>query len=528
MVEAIWPLSGRPSHCDASRGVSRGVLPLRTYIQETLRRSRTSYYTLQVALYYLIMIKSHVPKHDFTTEQAQDTASYRALQCGRRMFLAALILASKYLQDRNYSAQAWSKMSGLSVCEINTNEMAFLDAVKWKLHITGQVWDRWQEVIFRYTPSQCPPFSPGASPPNTWKIVLPHLTPELENIVVAPKTPISPVRPELRSSSSQHSLRYPLPLPDGSGSQENTPIPWRSYLAPQILEPNAEPIPPTPPHVRLGKLPTPALTPMSALSNTPSLSGLGPGSRRPSMCLAMAQAQSSSLARSCVDQYNPAVRNGLEAYHFSSRRPSLVPSTTSSASSPESMVTDNSRSSRASSISSVSSSCFPSHRAPLARLATCRRLPMHTLSKCLERSESPLSHASSPDLESFHISDSENTPMRVDSPQSVIAPADAKPRRKRGISSVSSELQNNVQNLLKHSQPQLAVIPDKSVATSFLLPSPDRMSSCAEPMGQRSRKLSVAERPSPAQKEPRKKQKCCASEVAQFLPFEITGREAIS
>jgi hypothetical protein len=117
--------------------------------------------------------------------------------------------------------------------------------------------------------------------------------------------------------------------------------------------------------------------------------------------------------------------------------------------------------------------------------------------------------------------------MRVDSPQSVIAPADLK-RRKRGISSVSSELQNNVHNLLKQSQPQPAVIPDQSVATSFLLPSPDRMSLCAEPKGQRSRKLSVAERPSPAQKEPRKKQKCCASEAAHFLPFEITGREAIS
>jgi hypothetical protein len=34
---------------------------LRTFIQETLRRSRTSYSTLQVALYYLIKVKPHVP-----------------------------------------------------------------------------------------------------------------------------------------------------------------------------------------------------------------------------------------------------------------------------------------------------------------------------------------------------------------------------------------------------------------------------------------------------------------------------------
>jgi hypothetical protein len=101
-------------------------------------------------LYYLILIKAHLPKHDFTMSQPED-ASLRALQCGRRMFLAALILASKYLQDRNYSARAWSKISGLKVCEINTNEMAFLEAVNWKLHITDPIWEKWQEVVLRHT-----------------------------------------------------------------------------------------------------------------------------------------------------------------------------------------------------------------------------------------------------------------------------------------------------------------------------------------------------------------------------------------
>ncbi|KAI9799134.1 MAG: hypothetical protein M1826_005551, partial [Phylliscum demangeonii] len=61
-------------------GVSaRGLVPLKKFIQETLRRSRTTYSTLQVA-----------------------RASARALRCGRRMFLGVLMLASKYLQDRSY------------------------------------------------------------------------------------------------------------------------------------------------------------------------------------------------------------------------------------------------------------------------------------------------------------------------------------------------------------------------------------------------------------------------------------------
>ena len=106
IIAAIWPLSSIT--CRSGMG-NKGILPLRTFIQETLRRSRTSYSTLQVTLYYLILIKPYVPEHDFTMEEP-----VRALQCGRRTFLSALILASKYLQDRNYSARAWNKISGLN------------------------------------------------------------------------------------------------------------------------------------------------------------------------------------------------------------------------------------------------------------------------------------------------------------------------------------------------------------------------------------------------------------------------------
>ena len=97
MVEVIWPLSAVACGSEPTGG--RGpILPLRTYIEETLRRSRTSYSTLQVALYYLVLIKPFVPKGDFLQPQTADCAATQSLMCGRRMFLAALILASKYLQ----------------------------------------------------------------------------------------------------------------------------------------------------------------------------------------------------------------------------------------------------------------------------------------------------------------------------------------------------------------------------------------------------------------------------------------------
>jgi len=520
MVEVIWPLSVPSSRCETTSG--RGVLPLRTFIQETLRRSRTSYSTLQVALYYLILIKVHVPKHDFTMEQPGDIASLRALQCGRRMFLAALILASKYLQDRNYSARAWSKISGLKVCEINTNEMAFLSAVNWKLHITDPIWERWQEVVLRHTPSVPPP-SPGGCLPNTWRVIIPRLTPELDTIDIAPKAPVTPVRPEFKPQLSGYASRSPLPAMDGFGSQESTPTPSH-YMVPRFLEPKPDLMPPTPSLARYGTLPTPALTPQSAVSNTPAASVMAFGSRRTSMCSAMAQAQSSALARSCVDQYTPNMKIGLEAYHFPSRRPSLAPSSTSSASSPESMITDRSRSSRASSISSVSSAGWAPNQTKLARLATCRnaRLPYPALSKCKEQYEyAPSEPMSSPDLESFHIDDAEATPVKVESS------IPAKAGRKRGRSSV--DLQQNVRHLLHNSRStsflreNAAMLPDRSVAQSFVLSHERTPSSYIGARGLQSPKHSTLERRLPIQKDFGKKRTCCGTEAAQAFRREGPG-----
>jgi hypothetical protein len=237
MVEVIWPLS--VAHHKPQSG---GVLSLRRYIEETLRRSRTSYSTLQVALYYLVLIMPCVPKSDFTMQQSVDSSSVRALQCGRRMFLAALILASKYLQDRNYSAKAWSKMSGLKVAEINLNERAFLEAVNWKLHLPEPLFKRWTEVVLRYTPGQAPPpagqsegiYSSDEGQILTWKDIIPRLTPDLELVA---------------------------PVAAAMIGRERSESPVAAYATlPSYLEPQPEVRPPTP-ILGVNYLPTPRSTP---------------------------------------------------------------------------------------------------------------------------------------------------------------------------------------------------------------------------------------------------------------------------
>jgi PHO85 cyclin-5 len=356
IVEAIWPTSSVV--CRSESG--SGVLPLRTFIQETLRRSRTSYSTLQVALYYLVLVRPHVPSHDFTMEQLDDSHASRALQCGRRMFLAALILASKYLQDRNYSARAWSKISGLHTQEINQNEMAFLLAVNWKLHISEEVYNRWTECVMKHKPSQPP--SPGGAAQlyferqcEDFKEVILKLNPELDNLdEISPWAPCT-ARRRVVDDAASPSPRFLSPTAterthfgcDG----DITPTP-KNLCTPAVMDPYLGPAN-TPGRLApaLGLLPTPRLTPHLTGLNTPAASVASHFLGKPSAAMGLAfhhASTSQGLERWPVSSTPPLPT------HFTSRRSSLANSV-SAASSPESMISDTSRTSRSSSTSSASS-----------------------------------------------------------------------------------------------------------------------------------------------------------------------------
>jgi hypothetical protein len=369
IVEAIWPLSSVP--CRAEMG-SKGVLPLRTFIQETLRRSRTSYSTLQVALYYLLLIKPHVPKHDFTMEQPEDVHSIRALQCGRRMFLSALILASKYLQDRNYSARAWSKISGLNTLEINQNEMAFLLAVNWRLHITESVYQRWNDIVLKYTPTQPP--SPGTASVRhsaeraTWKAIILKLDPELNNVDEIMAKPYTKTALQGMVTPSSNQYVEPSFTYGTSSSNESTPTP--RYYTPQIMEPSPTALyAQNKPAPALGLLPTPRLTPQSTGFTTPAVSAVPYSLSKSSMGYAMAQA-SGVCAMSNLDKWHQPTSS---PQNLSQPRRSSLANSVSSASSPESMISDSSsRSSRSSSISSASSLMSAPFSSKLDVQARCR------------------------------------------------------------------------------------------------------------------------------------------------------------
>ncbi|KAL8974762.1 MAG: hypothetical protein Q9197_000998 [Variospora fuerteventurae] len=334
MIETIWPLSVISCGRDTTiEGKNQNLIGLRTFVQEVLRRSKTSHSTLQVALYYLVLIQSCLPKHDFTMEQREDTPGCRAMQCGRRMFLASLILASKYLQDRNFSARAWSKISGLRACEINANEMAFLTAVNWKLHIPEPVFQRWTDVVYKYSPSASSLSSPRSSPGaiDSWKVIVPRLTPDLDDIDFG-HAQLS--NEGLSKTSADYVPAVNFKEPVWSRSNDPTPIPPTKI--PKTLEPtprathtNENILPALP---RLGPLPTPKLTPQpngfNSTFSTPAVGADGLCPRRSSMSIAMEQAQKACTARTTLDNPVPSWRPMLpQPFPTSARRSSMAFST---------------------------------------------------------------------------------------------------------------------------------------------------------------------------------------------------------
>ncbi|KAF8928226.1 hypothetical protein BGZ47_001754 [Haplosporangium gracile] len=216
IIESIWP---SPS-LSAQFALKTPVIPLHIFVKETLRRSRTTLSTLQLALYYIYRVRSQVlaaqerirldqiqhfqqhmtalqhglppspcisldslsesdvrhtdyfnainrptlpltpPGSNNTTPPSLSPLSHTSsastspvlaksepVGCGRRMFLAALILASKFQQDRTYSNKAWSKISGLPVSEINLNEIAFLALIDYRLFVSQSVFQKWVVVL---------------------------------------------------------------------------------------------------------------------------------------------------------------------------------------------------------------------------------------------------------------------------------------------------------------------------------------------------------------------------------------------
>lgn len=192
IIETIWPSSSSTSAFSPAKHAATTTLPcsppssptaltttpavvsLRTFIQEVLKRSRTTYSTLQTALFYLFRARPAILSQLYYTSSGVVTppspppaasehaaavamemgggGSYFAWQdayihCGRRMFLAALVTASKFVQDKTYRNSTWAKIAGLPVAEINAAERIFLNLISYRLYIAQPTFERWHHLL---------------------------------------------------------------------------------------------------------------------------------------------------------------------------------------------------------------------------------------------------------------------------------------------------------------------------------------------------------------------------------------------
>ncbi|KAH8901633.1 hypothetical protein GQ53DRAFT_740442 [Thozetella sp. PMI_491] len=125
-------------------------LPTRLYLETLLQRSRTTYNTLMVTLYYLTLPGSTALESTCEADSSRHAKMLTPLHCQRRLFLSALMLAWKFTQERCYSSAHWAAMSGLCLKEINMNEATFLSTVHWDLYISGTAFEQWGNEVASY------------------------------------------------------------------------------------------------------------------------------------------------------------------------------------------------------------------------------------------------------------------------------------------------------------------------------------------------------------------------------------------
>lgn len=129
-------------------------MPTRGFCNEILKRSKATYSTLQISLFYIFRVKKVVHEKLYqriqlskNTNMQTSTQMDDLMCCGRRMFLASLMVASKYLHDKNYHNKAWAKITGLDIKEINAAEMAFLNLIDYRLYVSKPTFDKWYTQI---------------------------------------------------------------------------------------------------------------------------------------------------------------------------------------------------------------------------------------------------------------------------------------------------------------------------------------------------------------------------------------------
>lgn len=64
-----------------------------------------------------------------------------------RLFIVALMLANKFLDDNTFTNKTWSDVSGMKVHDLNIMEVEFLEALDYNLFVREHEYDIWKQLL---------------------------------------------------------------------------------------------------------------------------------------------------------------------------------------------------------------------------------------------------------------------------------------------------------------------------------------------------------------------------------------------
>ena len=251
------------------------LLPIRSFVHEVLKRSRTSGIVLQTALCYLEAVRPEVPNllreermgirayyepesrvlpateaeiaqeallnvlenseesennddsvntvrladdaHDFDSEPKKSQEEFAPstsaslpspLLCPRRTFLASVILASKFSQDKCYSNRAWAKLSGLPPREIGRCERALGQALGWRLWVG-------KTLLSSHSPCSTPPPKQIVRSQSEGSILIQSI----------------PSQFLIQENSSPSSTEIPVSNNQGRGLRKSATLPFEAFVS---------------------------------------------------------------------------------------------------------------------------------------------------------------------------------------------------------------------------------------------------------------------------------------------------------
>ncbi|KAI9482210.1 hypothetical protein LPJ78_001121 [Coemansia sp. RSA 989] len=169
-----------------ARAAREALQPFQSFCYELLRSTQIAMPIVVLALLYVHKFKQRYPGL-----HGGNGSEYR-------MFVVALMLASKYLEDNTFTTQTWSEVSHLPARELAIMQREFLLALDHRLHVPDSEYNAWITRLQKIVSSKDPSAKLNTSPMSAFTPVEVH-TPAATDFQVVPPSPQDHAPPVLPS-----------------------------------------------------------------------------------------------------------------------------------------------------------------------------------------------------------------------------------------------------------------------------------------------------------------------------------------